>query len=83
MHARRPRPSPARPLRTQLPGYATVTPDVPQRRFLETPGQIPTTNDTITVRLERRAYTPVLRKAALPETPVPWWGGRTLRFEIT
>ena len=65
------------------PGYATVTPDVIQRRFLETPGQIITTNDTITVRLERRAYTPVLRKAALPATPVPWWGGRTLLFETT
>ena len=70
-------------LRTQLPGYASVTPDVIQRRFLETPGQITTTNDTITVRLERRAYTLVLRKAALPETPIPWWGGRTLRFETT
>jgi transposase len=70
-------------LRAQLPGYATVTPDVIQRRFLETPGQITTTHNTITVQLERRAYTPVLRKAALPETPVPWWGGRTLRFETT
>ncbi len=68
-------------LRTQLPGYATVTPNVIQRRFLETPGQITTTHDTITVRLERRAYTPVLRTAALPETPIPWWGGRTLHFE--
>ena len=27
-------------LRTRLPGYATVTPDTLQRRFLETPGQI-------------------------------------------
>src|SRR5262249_37732672 len=70
-------------LRTHLPGYATVTPDVIQRRFLETPGQITTPSHTIPVRLERRAYTPVLRKAALPETPVPWWGGRILRFETT
>jgi transposase len=70
-------------LRTHLPGYATVTPDVIQRRFLETPGQITTTNDTITVQLERRAYTPVLHKAALPETPIPWWDGRTLRFQTT
>ena len=53
-----------------------------QRRFLETPGQILTTNDTITLRLDRRAYTPVLRKAALPDTPVPWWGNRTLRYEF-
>ena len=69
-------------LRARLPGYAAVTPDVLQRRFLETPGQIITTPDTITVRLERRAYTPVLRRAALPDTPVPWWGNRTLRYEF-
>jgi hypothetical protein len=70
-------------LRARLPGYAAVTPDVIQRRFLETPGQITTTSDTITVRLERRAYSPVLRKASLPaDTRVPWWGGgRTLRYE--
>ena len=69
-------------LRARLPGYAAVTPDVIQRRFLETPGQITTTGDTITVRLERRAYSPVLRKASLPaDTHVPWWGGRTLRYE--
>ena len=71
-------------LRARLPGYATVTPDTIQRRFLETPGQIITTPDTITVRLERRAFSPVLRKADLPAaTPVPWWGGRTIRYEIT
>ncbi|WP_165036627.1 hypothetical protein, partial [Candidatus Protofrankia californiensis] len=48
---------------------------------LETPGQIITTGDTITVRLERNAYHPVLRKAAIPDTAIPWWGGRTLHFE--
>ena len=48
-----------------------------------TPGQIITTPDAVTVRLDRRAYTPVLRQAALPaETPVPWWGNRTLRYEF-
>ncbi len=70
-------------LRARLPGYAAVTPDVIQRRFLETPGQIITDNNTITVRLERRAYSPVLRKASLPDTTIPWWGGRTVRYEIT
>ena len=69
-------------LRARLPGYAAVTPDVIQRRFLETPGQIIADASTITVRLERRAYSPVLRKASLPQdTPVPWWGGRTIRYE--
>ena len=70
-------------LRARLPGYATVTPDTIQRRFLETPGQIITTPDTITVRLERRAFSPVLRSADLPpDTPVPWWGGRSIRYEF-
>jgi hypothetical protein len=70
-------------LRARLPGYATATPDTIQRRFLETPGQITTDGGAITVRLERRAFSPVLRKAELPAaTPVPWWGGRTIRYEF-
>jgi hypothetical protein len=33
-------------------------------------------------RLNRRTYSPVLRQAHLPETiSVPWWEGRTLRYE--
>ena len=53
-----------------------------QRRFLDTPGQIIiTTADTITIRLNRRAYSPVLRQADLPGTAVPWWGNRTLHYE--
>ncbi len=71
-------------LRARLPGYHAATPDTIQRRFLETPGQIITTGDTITIRLERRAYSPVLRKAGLPDaTTVPWLGNRTLRYEFT
>jgi hypothetical protein len=70
-------------LRARLPGYATVTPDTIQRRFLETPGHIITTPGAITVRLERRAFSPVLRSADLPpDTPVPWWGGRPIRYEF-
>jgi transposase len=71
-------------LRARLPGYHAAAPDTIQRRFLETPGQIITTGDVITVRLERRAYSPVLRKAGLPDaTTIPWWGNRTLRYEFT
>ena len=71
-------------LRARLPGYAAVTPDVIQRRFLETPGQIITTSDTITVRLERRAYSPVMRQASLPpDTTIPWWHSRRLHFEFS
>ena len=71
-------------LRNRLPGYHSVTPDVLQRRFLETPGTIITNDDTITVRLDRRAYSPVLRQADLPtDTQVPWWGNRTLHYEFS
>src|SRR5439155_1617455 len=36
----------------------------------------------VTGLLDRRTYSPVLRQAALPQTiTVPWWGGRTLRYE--
>jgi hypothetical protein len=70
-------------LRARLPGYATATPDVIQRRFPETPGQITTASEVITVRLERRAYSPILRKAGLPATTVPWLGNRTHRYEFT
>jgi hypothetical protein len=70
-------------LRQRLPGYHNVTPDILQRRFLETPGRITTTPDTITVRLDRRAYNPVLHQAGLPnDTTVPWWENRTLRYEL-
>ena len=71
-------------LRARLPGYATATPDTIQRRFLETPGQIITTPNTVTVRLERRAFSPVLRSADLPPaTVVPWWDdGRSIRYEF-
>jgi hypothetical protein len=59
------------------------TPAALQRRFLETPGMIINDGDTLTVRLERRAYAPVLRKANLPaQTTVPWWDNRTLRHEF-
>jgi len=70
--------------RTRLASpYHGVTPDVLQRRFLDTPGTITNDRDTITVHIERRAYSPVLRQADIPaETTVPWWGGRRLRFQI-
>ena len=70
--------------RLRLPGnYAHATPDTLQRRFLDTPGEITTDGTSITVKINRRAYSPVLREADLPaDTAVPWWGGRQLHFEF-
>jgi transposase-like protein len=71
--------------RTRLgPGYATATPDTLQRRFLDSSGTITTGGNQITVRIDRRAYSPVLRQASLPpDTTVPWWHGRRLHFEFS
>ena len=68
-------------LRRRLTGYHHATPDTLQRRFLSTTGTIDTNGDTITVHLDRRTYSPVLRQADLPDTTIPWWGNRTLHFE--
>ncbi len=69
-------------LRRRLTGYHHATPDTLQRRFLSTTGRIINHDQTIIVRLKRRTYSPVLRHADIPEVAVPWWGGRTLRFEF-
>lgn len=70
-------------LRRRLAGYATATPDTLQRRFLNSPGEVTNRGGEIVVRLDRKTYNPVLRQADLPVTTVPWWGGRTLRFEYS
>ena len=67
-------------LRRRLPGYATATPDTLQRRFLSTGGVILNNGNQITIQLDRRTYSPVLRQADLPAVEVPWWGGRKLNF---
>jgi len=71
--------------RTRLgAGYATATPDTLQRRFLDSSGTITVNGDQITVRIDRRAYSPVLRQASLPpDTTVPWWHDRSLHFEFS
>lgn len=68
-------------LRRRLTGYHDATPDTLQRRFLSTGGTILTHGDTLTVRLHRRTYSPVLRHADIPDVTVPWWGGRRLHFQ--
>jgi transposase len=71
--------------RTRLgPGYAHATPDTLQRRFLDTAGTITTNDDTITVTLTRRTYSPVLRQSDLrADTTIPWWQNRRLRFQFS
>jgi hypothetical protein len=68
-------------LRRRLTGYHTATPDTLQRRFLSTGGTITTNTQAITVHLDQRTYSPVLRTADLQDVAVPWWHGRHLHFE--
>ncbi len=68
-------------LRRRLTGYHHATPDTLQRRFLSTTGVVLNHGDTITVQLNRRTYSPVLRQADIPDVTVPWWGGRRLHFD--
>jgi transposase-like protein len=65
-------------------GYTSASPDTLQRRFLDSSGTIHTDGDQITVRIDRRAYSPVLRQASLlADTIVPWWHDRRLHFEFS
>ena len=62
--------------RLRLPGnYAHVTPDTLQRRFLDTPGEIISDGDRgVTVKINRRAYSPSCATLVSPTTP-PSHGG--------
>lgn len=69
-------------LRRRLPGYETATPDTIWRRFINTKGSVMLGPKEVVVRIGERTYSPVLRAADIPRVTVPWWGGRTLRFEL-
>jgi hypothetical protein len=65
-----------------LPRYELATPDRLWRHFLDDTGTVTVAKDHVRVDLALRTYTPVLIDAGFPEldVPIPWWGGRTLRF---
>ena len=71
-------------LAQKLRGFERAQPRQIWRRFLKSPAQIRVTDDEVVVELPRRAHNPILIASGLLEerTPVPWWEGRTLRFEI-
>ncbi|MCI0354352.1 MAG: hypothetical protein L0099_04820, partial [Acidobacteria bacterium] len=54
------------------------------RRFLDTTARVAVLEDQVLVRLPRRAHNPILLDAGIirSATPIPWWEGRALRFEI-
>jgi hypothetical protein len=69
-------------LARKLPRYEQATPDRLWRHFLDNTATLSVADDHVRVDLNPRTYTPVLIDAGYPELdlPIPWWGGRTLRF---
>ncbi|MBI1843636.1 MAG: hypothetical protein HYR89_03360 [Actinobacteria bacterium] len=69
-------------LARKLPRYELATPDRLWRHFLDNTGTITVNHDHVRVDLALRTYAPVLIDAGFPELdiPIPWWGGRSLRF---
>ena len=60
-----------------LPRYELATPDRLWRHFLDHTGKVTVQADHVRVDVALRTYTPVLIDAGFP---IPWWGGRSLRF---
>jgi transposase len=71
-------------LAQRLDRYANATPDKIWRHFLDATGTLHITPDHLTCALNLRSHHPVLIDAGFAdlEVPIPWWGGRTLRFRF-
>jgi len=65
-------------------GYQTATPDTIFRHFIEGPGELQFTPNSVNVALRARAHTPVLLDAGYHERTlnVPWWDGRQLSYSF-
>jgi len=73
-----------RMLARKLSRYETATPERIWRHFLDTPGTLHITNDTITVDLNLRTYHPALIDAGFADLDlaIPWWNNRRIRFRF-
>jgi transposase len=71
-------------LARSLKRYEHATPETIHEQFIDTTGRLDIEDDGVTVTLTRRTYTPVLLQAGFAELdlPIPWWGGRHLRFRF-
>jgi len=71
-------------LARQLRGFERAQPRQIWRRFLKSPAHVRVTETEVVVELPRRAHNPILIASGLLDerTQVPWWQGRSLRFEI-
>ncbi len=71
-------------LALKLRGFERAQPRQIWRRFLKSPAHVHVTATEVIVELPRRAHNPILIASGLLDerTPVPWWNGRRLRFNI-
>ena len=71
-------------LALRLSRYERATPETLWRDFLDATGTLHIDNTGITCALNLRSHHPALIDAGFADlqTPIPWWGGRTLRFRF-
>jgi hypothetical protein len=71
-------------LARNLDRYQNGTPDKIWRHFLDATGTLHITPGHATCALNLRSHHPVLIDAGFADldVPIPWWGGRTLRFRF-
>ena len=71
-------------LALKLSRYERATPGTLWRDFLDATGTLHISQDNVTCALNLRSHHPALINAgfAALQTPIPWWGGRTLRFRF-
>ena len=71
-------------LAQKLSRYEKATPGTLWRDFLDATGTLHITEDGVTCALNLRSHHPALIDAGFAglQTPIPWWGGRTLHFRF-
>ena len=71
-------------LARKLRGFERAQPRQIWRRCLKSPAHVRISTTEVVVELPRRAHNPILIASGLLDerATVPWWNGRTLRFEL-
>ena len=71
-------------LALKLSRYEHATPETLWRDFLDATGTLHIDGTGVTCALNLRSHHPALIDAGFADlqTPIPWWGGRTLRFRF-
>lgn len=72
-------------LARKVPGHGLPPRGPPWRQLLNAAGTLHVTQQTVTCALSPRGYHALLTQVGLDklEGPIPWWGGKTLRYRLT